>query len=329
MSAAMLRAIAGGPHGGSRDAASGLPPVRGSLRREAALRERTWFRVGGPAEILFEPADADDLAAFMAGRPAGLPVTVLGLASNLIVRDGGIAGITLRLPRSFADIAVSGQHLTVGAGAADARVARAAQEAGLTGLEFLCGIPGSIGGAVRMNAGAYGAEIGEVLDWVEAMDPSGRRHLLRRDEIAFGYRRCDLPEDWIVLAAGLRGRPGDAAEIAARMERIRSEREASQPVRARTGGSTFANPPGAMAWQLIDAAGCRGLRRGGAQVSEQHCNFLINTGDATAADLEDLGEEVRARVAASCGIELHWEIRRIGRRAPNDMSGGAAGGEVR
>ena len=211
-----------------------MPPVRGKLSEGKALSGLTWLRVGGPADWFFQPADAEDLAAFLAALPAEVPVFPMGVGSNLIVRDGGIAGITLRLPRSFADIAVSGQHLTVGAGAADARVARAAQEAGLTGLEFLCGIPGSIGGAVRMNAGAYGAEIGEVLDWVEAMDPSGRRHLLRRDEIAFGYRRCDLPEDWIVLAAGLR-LSAAAVALPARQGTLRAEPRRRQQIQAPAG----------------------------------------------------------------------------------------------
>ncbi|MEQ8347604.1 MAG: UDP-N-acetylmuramate dehydrogenase [Sneathiellaceae bacterium] len=318
MSAAMLMAMTGPAHGegsGSWSEPSLLPAVRGSLRHRVPLAERSWFRVGGPAEIMFEPADAEDLGRFLAQRPAGLPVTILGLASNLILRDGGVPGATIRLPRSFAGIELDGDCLTVGAAAADARVARAAQEAGLAGLEFLCGIPGSIGGAVRMNAGAYGTEISDILIWAEVMDPAGRRHRLGLDDLDFGYRRCALPDGWIVLAARLRGRPDDTVAIGARMTRIRTEREISQPVRARTGGSTFANPPGAQrAWQLIDAAGCRGLRRGGAQVSRQHCNFLINTGNATAADLEDLGEEVRARVAAQSGVQLRWEIRRIGLR---------------
>jgi len=296
-------------------AGTALPAVRGSLRRRVPLAERTWFRVGGPADLLFEPADADDLAAFLAGRPAGMAVTVLGLASNMIVRDGGIGGVTIRLPRSFAAINVQGSAIVAGAGASDVRVARAAQQAGLAGFEFLCGIPGSIGGAVRMNAGAYGADMSDLVEAVEAVDGTGQRHMLTRAELGFAYRHSDLPGDWIVVRAWMRGRSGAAAAIAGRMERIRAEREASQPVRSRTGGSTFANPPGGpRAWELIAEAGCRGLRRGGAQVSERHANFLINTGTATAADLEDLGEEVRERVATRSGITLRWEIRRVGRR---------------
>lgn len=304
--------------------AQALPAVRGLLRPRAPLAERTWFRVGGPADLLFEPADAEDLAHFLANRPSRMAVTVLGLASNLIVRDGGIGGVTIRLPRSFAGIAVRGSAVVAGAGAADVLVARAAQRAELTGFEFLSGIPGSIGGAVRMNAGAYGSEMAERVEAVEVLDDAGCRHMLTRAELSFAYRRCALPEGWIVLRAWLRGRSGSAAAIARQMERIRVEREASQPVRSRTGGSTFANPPGGVrAWELIDAAGCRGLRMGGAEVSERHCNFLINTGTATAADLEGLGEEVRRRVAARSGIALEWEIRRIGRSVARD--GGEAG----
>lgn len=323
----MSAALSGMPPNRSRakagpGGAQALPAVRGLLRPRAPLAERTWFRVGGPADLLFEPADADDLARFLADRPAHMAVTVLGLASNLIVRDGGIGGITIRLPRSFAGIAVQGRAVIAGAGAADALVARAAQRAGLTGFEFLSGIPGSIGGAIRMNAGAYGTEMADVVEAVEALDDAGQRHMLTRAELGFAYRHSALPEGWIVLRAWLRGREGSAVVIARQMERIRVEREASQPVRSRTGGSTFANPPGgARAWELIDAAGCRGLRMGGAQVSERHCNFLINTGTATATDLEELGEEVRRRVAARFGITLEWEIRRIGRAGRRDAGG--------
>jgi UDP-N-acetylmuramate dehydrogenase len=293
-----------------------LPPVRGRLSENVALSGITWFRVGGPAEVMFRPADCDDLADFLRQRPPEVPLTVIGVGSNLLVRDGGVPGLVLRLGRGFARITCRQQRIRVGAAALDANVALTAKLAGLSGLEFLSGIPGTIGGALRMNAGAYGREIKDVLVEAEAIDPQGQAHLLSPADLDFGYRRSGLPEDWIVTAAVLAGEPAEPETVAHRMAAIRQAREASQPVRSRTGGSTFRNPQGAQgpkAWELIDQAGCRGLRRGGAMVSEQHCNFLINTGRATAADLESLGEEVRRRVAAETGIELHWEIRRIGR----------------
>jgi len=289
-----------------------LPPVRGRLAEAAPLAQITWFRVGGPAEILFRPADAADLASFLAAKPKDVPVTVLGVASNLLVRDGGVPGVVVRLGRAFAAIDTKGETIVAGAGTLDLNVALAAREAGIAGLEFLSGIPGTIGGALRMNAGAYGVEMKDVLISAEALDPLGGRHTLPLDKLDLAYRHCGLPEDWIFLGATLRGRGGDAAAIGARMAEIQAERERSQPIRARTGGSTFANPPGRKAWQLIDEAGCRGLRRGGAMVSEKHTNFLINAGDATAADLEGLGEEVRRRVFEKSGVELDWEIKRIG-----------------
>ncbi|MCS6932204.1 MAG: UDP-N-acetylmuramate dehydrogenase [Acetobacteraceae bacterium] len=292
-----------------------LPPLRGRLQRNAPLGPATWFRVGGPAEWLVRPADLDDLLLLLRDAPPGLPVTVIGAASNLIVRDGGVRGVVVRLGGGFARIERDGDAILAGAGALDATVAEHAAAAGLSGLEFLCGIPGTVGGAVAMNAGAYGAEIKDVLDWAEVATPSGLVRLSGAD-LAFAYRRATLPPAGIVIRARLRGTPGDPAAIAARMAAIRTRREATQPVRARTGGSTFKNPPGAKAWELIDAAGCRGLSRGGAQVSRKHCNFLINTGGATAADLEALGEEVRARVLAHSGVALEWEIRRIGEAAP-------------
>lgn len=291
-----------------------LPPVRGRLTFGAPLAGVTWFGVGGPAEIMFRPADREDLAQFLANRPAGLPVTVIGVGSNLLVRDGGVPGVVIRLGRAFTEIGVEGDLVTAGASALDGNVAIVCRDAGLAGLEFLSGVPGTIGGALRMNAGAYGGEIKDVLVEAEALDGQGGLHKLGLDDMKFGYRRCGLPEDWLFTRAVLRGRPGDPAAIAARIDEIKAARETSQPVRSRTGGSTFANPPGHKAWELIDKAGCRGLRRGGAMMSEKHCNFLINTGDATAADIEDLGEEVRRRVFETSGIELHWEIRRIGVR---------------
>lgn len=293
--------------------AADLPPVRGRLTRTAALAPVTWFRVGGPADWLFKPADVDDLAAFLAARPPGLDVTPVGVGSNLLVRDGGVAGVVLRLGRGFAGIRIDGDDIIAGAGALDLTVALAAREAGLDGLAFLSGIPGTIGGALRMNAGAYGSDIKDVLVDATAIGPDGSQHRLTPADLDLSYRHCGLGADWIVTAARLRGSPGDPAAITARMAEIQALRTAAQPVRGRTGGSTFANPPGHKAWQLIDRAGCRGLRRGGAQMSEQHANFLLNTGGATAADIEGLGEEVRRRVLDSTGIALRWEIRRIGR----------------
>lgn len=292
-----------------------LPAVRGRYSESYALSKVTWFRVGGPAEVLFKPADGQDLAAFLAAKPAGVAVTVIGVGSNLLVRDGGVPGVTVRLGRDFAGITASGETIEAGAAALDVNIAQVAQAAGLAGLEFLSGIPGTLGGALRMNAGAYGREIADVLVSATALDGAGQLHTLTPDQMDLGYRRCGVPADWVFIGAVLRGTPGEAAAIAARMDDIRTAREDSQPVRARTGGSTFANPPGHKAWELIDRAGCRGLVRGGAMVSEKHCNFLINTGNATAADLEDLGEEVRRRVLETSGVDLHWEIRRIGIRA--------------
>jgi UDP-N-acetylmuramate dehydrogenase len=293
-----------------------LPPVRGRLTAEAPLAPVTWFHVGGPAEVLFRPADAEDLAEFLAKRAPEVPVTVIGVASNLLVRDGGVEGVVVRLGRGFAAIEISGARVTAGAGVLDLNVAIACRAAGVGGLEFLSGIPGTIGGALRMNAGAYGREIKDVLESAAALDNAGTRHELSLGELGLGYRHCGVPEDWIFVSATLRGQEADRDAIQRRMAEIQSEREASQPIRARTGGSTFANPPGHKAWELIDAAGCRGLARGGAMVSEKHTNFLINTGDATAADIEGLGEEVRRRVFEKSGVRLEWEIRRIGRPAP-------------
>jgi UDP-N-acetylmuramate dehydrogenase len=272
---------------------------------------------------MFRPADIDDLATFLAGRPADVAVTVLGVGSNLLVRDGGVPGVVIRLGRGFADVAADGETMVAGAGALDTNAARAAQDAGLAGLEFLSGIPGTIGGALRMNAGAYGSEIKDVLVSAEAVDGRGERHRLAPAEMGFAYRRCGLPDDWIFIAASLSGTAGEAEAIARRMQEIRVARDGTQPVRSRTGGSTFANPPQAKAWELIDRAGCRGLAMGGAQVSVQHCNFLINTGTATAADLETLGEEVRRRVLAETGVVLEWEIRRVGvprEQGPREVS---------
>lgn len=293
-----------------------LPPVRGRLTENASLANVTWFRVGGPAEIMYRPADAADLAQFLAEKPADVPVTVIGVGSNLLVRDGGIPGVVIRLGREFAVIETGDAAVAAGAAALDLNVARAACETGIAGLEFFAGIPGTVGGALRMNAGAYGAEVKDVLVSAEALDGRGRTHRLGAADFAFAYRSTCVPEDWIFLRATFAGRTGDSDSIARRIREIARTRKESQPVRSRTGGSTFKNPPGESAWRLIDEAGCRGLRVGGAMVSEMHCNFLINTGDATAADLETLGEEVRRRVRAATGISLEWEIKRVGVPAP-------------
>jgi UDP-N-acetylmuramate dehydrogenase len=289
-----------------------LPKVHGRLAANAPIGPMTWFRVGGPAEVLFRPVDEHDLSDFLAQLPPNVPVTVIGVGSNLLVRDGGISGVTIRLGRGFAGLLVEDDTLRVGAGALDLNVALTAAEAGIGGLEFLSGVPGTIGGGLRMNAGAYGGEIKDVLVKADAVDRAGTIHRVPAAELNLSYRHSGAPEDWIFTCAILGGRREDPAEISRRMAEIRAAREVSQPIRSRTGGSTFANPPGHQAWQLIDAAGCRGLVRGGAMVSEKHTNFLINTGAASAADIEGLGEEVRRRVDAEFGIVLEWEIRRIG-----------------
>ncbi|WP_323990693.1 MULTISPECIES: UDP-N-acetylmuramate dehydrogenase [Nguyenibacter] len=297
-----------------------LSGLRGRLTPGAALGPRTWFRVGGPADLLFQPADTADLAQAMRLLPPDVPVTVLGACSNVILRDGGIAGLVIRLGGGFADIAIEPDGLVAGAACLDMVVAERAAEAGLAGLEFLAGIPGSIGGAVAMNAGAYGSDIATILDWADIVTRDGRTLRLSGAELGFAYRHSALPAGAAVARARLRGTPAPSAEIRRSIAAIRQSREESQPVRARTGGSTFRNPDPALtdrkAWQLIDAAGCRGLALGGAQVSEKHCNFMLNTGTATAAELETLGETVRSRVQAATGIALHWEIKRIGRPDP-------------
>jgi UDP-N-acetylmuramate dehydrogenase len=288
-----------------------LAKPRGRLTADAPLGPQTWFATGGPAEVLFRPADVEDLAAFLAVLPADVPVTVLGVGSNVIVRDGGIRGVVIRLLRGFTGITVDGHEVVAGAGAPDLNVALTAREHSLAGLEFLSGIPGTIGGAFPTNAGAYGGELAEVLISAEVVDRAGRIFTVTPAELGLSYRHSDAPADWIFTSARLRAAPGDQLAIARRISEIDSARADSQP-RSRTGGSTFANPPGHKAWELIDAAGCRGLKVGGAQVSEKHTNFLINTGAATASDIEKLGEEVRRRVFDKSGVELQWEIRRLG-----------------
>lgn len=306
-------------HAFSEDLLSRLPAVKGKLTADAPLKDQTWFGVGGPAEILFKPADADDLAAFLKHCPSDLPVTILGAASNTLIRDGGIAGVVIRLGPSFSKIEQIGDTLIVGAAALDMNIARAAKEANLSGLEFLCGIPGTLGGALRMNAGAHGSEIKDVVHSITALDRQGNLHVLSPQEMGFSYRKSSAAADLIFISARLQGSVEDKESIEARMKQIQEIRAASQPIREKTGGSTFANPEGQKAWELIDKAGCRGLRIGGAMMSEQHCNFMINTGGATAYDLESLGEEVRRRVSQTTGIDLHWEIKRIGEATPRQL----------
>jgi len=297
-----------------------LPPVRGQLLRNEPVASFTWFRVGGAADALFLPADADDLAAFLRALPKEVPVAVLGVGSNVIVRDGGVPGVVIRLAgRQFAQIeALEGARIRAGAGALDSMTAKAAAKAGVAGLEFLVGVPGTIGGALTMNAGCYGAETKDVLVEATAIDRAGERVVIPAADFGFAYRRNALPAGLIFLDATFQGHPDDPTAIAARMNEITARREASQPIREKTGGSTFKNPTSPTgeklsAWKLVDEAGMRGARRGGAQVSEKHANFLINAADATAADIEGLGEEVRAAVKNKCGVDLEWEIKRIGR----------------
>jgi UDP-N-acetylmuramate dehydrogenase len=290
-----------------------MPAMRGRMLANQSLAELTWFRVGGPAQVLIVPEDEGDLAYALAQLPPELPVTVVGLGSNLIVRDGGVAGVVIRLGRGFNDITVEPQaRVRAGAAAPDVRVAKAAQEAGIAGLAFLRGIPGAVGGALRMNGGAYGGETKDVLIEARGVDRAGRVKVFANADMRYSYRHCGAPEDVIFTQALFQGRSGEPGEIAAEMAKITESREATQPIKSRTGGSTFKNPPGRKAWQLIDAAGCRGLVVGDAQVSEMHCNFLINRGHASAGDIERLGEEVRRRVRETSGVELEWEIKRIG-----------------
>jgi UDP-N-acetylmuramate dehydrogenase len=298
------------------DLAAMMPELRGRLLQDQSLAELTWFRVGGPAQILFMPEDEADLAYFLAQLPDAIPLTVIGLGSNLIVRDGGVPGVVIRLGRGFNAVTIEpGERVRAGAAVPDLKVARTAQEAGISGLAFLRGIPGAIGGALRMNGGAYGRETKDALIEARGIDRSGRPRVLTLADMHYAYRHCGAPDDIIFTQALFQGAAGDRSAIAAEMDGITQSREATQPVKSRTGGSTFKNPPGQKAWQLIDAAGCRGLKLGDAQVSELHCNFLINLGAATAADIESLGETVRARVKQSSGIDLEWEIKRIGRVA--------------
>jgi UDP-N-acetylmuramate dehydrogenase len=294
---------------------SAMPKLRGRLIAGQKMADITWFRVGGPAQAMFSPADEEDLAYFLSQLAPEIPVTVVGVGSNLLVRDGGIDGVVIRMGRGFNETAVEGDLIRAGAAVPDVRLAQAAADAGLAGLAFYRGVPGTVGGALRMNAGAYQRETKDVLVEARAVDRRGDVHVLKNGDFRFAYRHSELPQDWIATQASYRGAPGDPAEIKAEMDKITEAREATQPIKSRTGGSTFKNPPGKKSWQLIDAAGCRGLVVGDAQVSELHCNFLINRGNATAADIEDLGEEVRRRVKENSGVELEWEIVRLGRTA--------------
>jgi UDP-N-acetylmuramate dehydrogenase len=289
-----------------------MPKLRGRLLPNQSLAELTWFRVGGPAQIVFMPEDEGALSYFLANLPSEIPVTVIGLGSNLIVRDGGVPGAVIRLGRGFNEVAIEDTRVRAGAAVPDVKVARAAQEAGIAGLSFMRGIPGGVGGAMRMNGGAYGRETKDALVEARAVDRKGNVHVLKNSDMSYTYRHCGVPADFIFTQALYEGEPGDPAVIVAEMEKITESREATQPIKSRTGGSTFKNPAGQKAWQLIDAAGCRGLKVGGAQVSEMHCNFLINNGGATAADIETLGETVRKRVQENSGVELQWEIERVG-----------------
>src|SRR5215471_21859940 len=289
------------------------PELRGRLLPNQSLAELTWFRVGGPAQVLFMPEDEADLADFLAHLPAEIPVVVIGLGSNLIVRDGGVPGVVIRLGRGFGEVKVEdGWRIRAGTAAPDVKVSRAAQEAAIAGLAFFRGIPGAVGGALRMNGGAYGRETKDALIEARGVDRQGRLRVFSNGDMHYSYRHCGAPDDIVFTQALFQGAPGDPVAIAAEMEKITESREATQPIKSRTGGSTFKNPPGHKAWQLIDAAGCRGLKVGDAQVSEMHCNFLINLGSATAADIETLGETVRRRVKENSGVELEWEIKRIG-----------------
>lgn len=308
--------LAGGAPGGEYIADDMTIPadIRGKLTRNAPLAPLVWFKTGGNADWLFEPADREDLTDFLDRLGKGVPVMALGLGSNLIVRDGGVPGVVIRLGKPFAKVEVKdGCMLECGGGASGILVSSTARDAGIAGLEFLRGIPGTVGGFVRMNGGAYGCQVSDILVDCDVILPGGLWARLTADQLQYSYRHSVLPEDAVVVSARFRGHPGDPAEIGAEMDRIAEAREQSQPLRTKTGGSTFKNPEGHKAWELVDAAGCRGLRMGGAQVSEKHTNFLINTGDATSADIEGLGEEVRRRVSESQGVTLEWEIQRVGR----------------
>jgi len=298
-----------------------MPPVRGVLKKDFPLAKLTRFGVGGPAEVFFEPADEADLVFFLS-RVSGVPVTVIGSGSNLLIRDGGIPNIVIKLGKSFSGVEVNGERVIAKAATMNAEIAKAALDAGLSGMEFLTGIPGNIGGSVRMNAGAAGADISTIMETAKMIDASGHIHQITKDDLIFNYRETTIPNGWIFLEVTLRGIPMDKGIIAEKMNTLKIKRQESQPVNAKTAGSTFKNPEGLFAWKLIEKAGCRGMKIGGAMVSEKHCNFLINTGNATANDIEMLGEEVRRRVLEHSDINLQWEIRRIGVKKPEQSTFG-------
>lgn len=301
-----------------------LPQVRGRYLFDVPLSPTTWFQVGGPAQVTFKPADLEDLCFFLKNKPKDLPLHIMGVGSNLLVRDGGVKGVVVRLGQGFTNIHVDEATLDVGAAVLDRTIAHLSIDESITGFEFLCGIPGTMGGALRMNAGAYGSDIAQILAHALVVDSKGVVHQLTLQELGLGYRHCTLPKDWIFVGARLKGKKGNSTDIHKKISGFLEERERTQPVKSRTGGSTFANPDGARAWELIDQAGCRGLTKGDAMISDLHCNFMMNTGKATAADLEALGEEVRKRVLATTGVELRWEIERIGEPVTRDIKEKAA-----
>lgn len=300
-----------------------LPKVRGRYSENALLSRVTWFQVGGPADILYKPADLEDLQDFLKNKPTDIPVLVVGVGSNLLVRDGGVRGVVIRLGGAFAEITANETTITAGAAALDLNVAKTAARAHVEGLEFLSGIPGTIGGALRMNAGAYGGETKDILKKAWAVTPQGELKELTVEEMGFSYRKSSIPTDWIFVKAEFEGQSGNEQEIRDRMDEIQTKRAESQPIKSRTGGSTFKNPEGHSSWKLIDEAGGRGLTVGGAQMSNQHCNFMINTGTATATDLENLGEEIRQLVKNHSNVDLQWEIKRIGEAAQQRSASGA------
>lgn len=290
-----------------------LPVVRGRYVPNADLGAQTWFRTGGTAEVLYKPEDLADLVFFLKNKPSDIPVRALGIGSNVLVRDSVIPGVVIKLGRGFSNVVVQGNLLEVSAGMLDRNIAMVARDWGLSGLEFLTTIPGNLGGALRMNAGCYGREMKDIVKSAMVIDPKGIIRRFTPQQLGMTYRHCNLPEDWIFVGATLEGTPGDKTEISRIMDEMIQQRDETQPTQVKTGGSTFANPPGHKAWELIDKAGCRGLTIGGAMMSEKHCNFMINTGTATPKDLESLGEEVRRRVFATTGVVLEWEIQRLGK----------------
>lgn len=292
-----------------------LPNVRGKYKADANIAKLTWFRVGGNAQILFTPEDEDDLVYFLQNKPKDVPILIVGMGSNMLVRDGGVDGVVIKLGRKFSKAeAIGNNQILAGAGVADARVAKAAYDAGLDGFAFLKGVPGTIGGALRMNAGAHHSEVKDIFISARAVDKTGNIHELSIDDMGFDYRYCSVPDDFIFISAIFEGKPAEQAIIKAKMDEVTDLREAAQPIKSRTGGSTFKNPEGKSAWKLVDEAGFRGFINGGAQVSEMHTNFLINMGDAKASDIENLGDMVKAKVAKDTGIDLHWEIKRVGNK---------------